>query len=171
MAYRNQFDYSGENQISGETAENLFESIAKKKNFSIQKASLRQQYSHIDFILKNKDKTYLIDVKARKKISRHQKDFQDDLVWIEFKNVMGNVGWIYGSADFIAFEREKDFVLVARKNLVILCEKMVKSERVSNPVDALYKIFSRKTRKDELTLIKMQDIISSTKTYIWEKEQ
>jgi hypothetical protein len=173
MGYRNQFDYTGQNQISGETAEAIFESVAKKRNFAIQKATMKQQYAHIDFILTDnqKNKTYLIDVKARKKISRHQKDFQDELIWIEFKNVLGNNGWLFGSADFIAFERQNDFVLVARKNLITLCEKIVKKEKATNPADALYKTFSRKTRKDELSLIKMDDILSSTKTFIWPKEQ
>jgi hypothetical protein len=44
-----------------------------------------------------------------------------------------------------------------------------KPEKVSNPIDALYKTFSRKTRKDELSLIKMEDILKNIKTSIWQK--
>jgi hypothetical protein len=172
MGYRNSFDYSGQNQISGECAESKFEKLANKKGLKVKKANKSQQFAHIDFILiDKKNTTHLVDVKARKKVSRTSSSFSDDLVWIEFKNVSGNEGWLYGASDFIAFERESDFVIVPRANLVNLCENLVTQKRVSVSSEALYSKYTRNGRKDELSLIKMQDILSRTKTYIWEKEQ
>ena len=170
MGYRNSFDFTGQNQISGENAESTFEQIALKKNLKIKKATIKQQLSHIDFILTDKaNKNFLIDIKSRKRISRSAESFSDDLVWIEFKNVAGNQGWLYGASDFIAFEREMDFIIVPRKSLVLLCERIVSNIRVDKSKDCLYKKYSRKDRKDELSLIKMDDILKNIKVSIWEK--
>lgn len=170
MGYRNSFDFSGQNQISGERAEDLFEKIALKKNLKIQRATVKQQLSHIDFILTNtKNQSFFFDVKARKKISRASTDFSDDLVWIEFKNVAGNQGWLYGSSDYVVFERENDFVIVPRVNLVSLCERIVSNIKVDKSKDCLYKKYSRKDRQDEISLIKMKDIVENIKVSIWNK--
>lgn len=170
MGYRNSFDFTGQNQISGERAEDLFEQMALKNNLKIKKATQRQQLSHIDFILTNeKGQNFFLDIKARKKISRTSQDFSDDLVWIEFKNVAGNDGWLYGASDYIVFERENDFVIVSRKNLVSLCERIVSNIRVDKSKDCLYKRYSRKDRKDEISLIKMKDILDNIKVSIWQK--
>ena len=113
MGYRNSFDFNGQNQLSGEKAEDLFENLALKKNLKVQKATTKQQLSHIDFILTNaKNQSFFFDIKARKKVSRSSDSYSDDLVWIEFKNVAGNQGWLYGGSDYIVFEREDDFVIV-----------------------------------------------------------
>jgi hypothetical protein len=170
MGYRNSFDFTGQNQISGEKAEDLFEKLALKKNLKIKKANQKQQLSHIDFILTNeKGQNFFLDIKARKKISRTSQDFSDDLVWIEFKNVAGNEGWLYGASDYIAFERQHDFVLVPRKNLASLCERLVSNVKVDKSKDCLYKRYSRKDRKDELSLIQMKDILENIKVSIWSK--
>jgi hypothetical protein len=170
MGYRNSFDFSGQNQLSGEKAEDLFQKIALGKNLKVQKATTKQQISHIDFILTNgKNQSFFFDIKARKKISRTSDSYSDDLVWIEFKNVAGNQGWLYGAADYIVFERENDFVLVPRENLVFLCERLVSNVIVDKSKDCLYKKYSRKDRKDELSLIKMKDITENIKVSIWKK--
>jgi hypothetical protein len=170
MGYRNSFDFNGQNQLSGEKAEDLFEKIALTKKLKVQKATTKQQLSHIDFILtNNKNQNFFFDVKARKKISRTSDSYSDDLVWIEFKNVAGNQGWLYGASDYIVFERENDFVIVPRGNLVSLCERLVSNVTVDKSKDCLYKKYSRKDRKDELSLIKMKDIIDNIKVSIWEK--
>ena len=170
MGYRNSFDFSGQNQLSGEKAEDLFEKIALGKNLKVQKATAKQQISHIDFILTNgKNQSFFFDIKARKKISRTSDSYSDDLVWIEFKNVAGNQGWLYGASDYIVFERENDFVIVPRGNLVSLCERLVSNVTVDKSKDCLYKKYSRKDRRDELSLIKMKDITENIKVSIWKK--
>jgi hypothetical protein len=171
MGFRSRYDSTGESQKMGESAEGSFELLALKKNLKIEKASEKQQKSHIDFILTDlKNKKYFVDVKACKKTSRNSTKTNENLVWIEFKNVAGFKGWLYGAADFIAFERSDDFVIVPRTALVNLCERIVNtSKKVSLVEDALYSIYNRKGRKDEISLIKMEDILKNTKCSIWQK--
>ena len=173
MGYRNKYDYTGESQKNGMTAENSFEDLAKQKNLNPIRATRKQQISHIDFILNAKNGLkYTVDVKARKKSSRSDFKVNDELVWIEFKNVSGNQGWLYGAADYIAFEREDDFIIVSRLNLVTLCERLVnKKLKTTTSKDALYKMYTRIGRNDEISIIKMQDILNNTKTTIWKKFQ
>lgn len=171
MRYRSAFDKTGQSSEMGGKAEDAFEFLAKKRNLKIEKASLRQQLSNIDFIITNNNKKTFIDVKACKKTSRNSQNSNEEFVWIEFKNINGNNGWLYGSSDFIAFERKDDFVLVPKKPLIFLCERIVnKLNKVDKVSEALYSIYSRKGRKDQISLIKMKDILDNIKTTIWKKE-
>jgi hypothetical protein len=170
MGYRNRFDHTGQNQKDSDLAENTFKKIALSKGFVVKDATRNQQLSHIDFFLEDKNKKiYTFDVKARKKVSRTDSSTEDSLIWVEFKNVMGANGWLYGAADYIAFEREIDFLIIDRKNLVTLCERIVQNKKVNSSKDALYAKYTRTGRKDEISLIKMEDICNSMKTYIWTK--
>lgn len=173
MIFRSKFDHTGESQKMGESAENFFEKLAKQKNLNPIKATKKQQISHIDFILTAKnDIKYLVDVKARKKSCRTDSGVSDELVWIEFRNVAGNKGWLYGAADYIAFERENDFIIVSRLNLITLCDRLVnKNLKTNTSKDALYKVYSRVGRNDEISMIKMQDILDNIKTTVWNKSQ
>lgn len=170
MGYRNRFDHTGQNQKDSDFAEQTFKKIALTKGFSVKDATRNQQLSHIDFLLEDKDKKiYTFDVKARKKVNRTDDSTEDSLVWVEFKNVAGADGWLYGAADYIAFERESDFLIINRLNLVTLCERVVQNKKVTSAKDALYAKYTRLGRKDEISLIKMEDICNGMKTYIWSK--
>lgn len=172
MGYRNRFDHTGQNQKDSDLAEGTFKKIALSKGFLVKEATKRQQLSHIDFFIEDKEKkVYTFDIKARKKISRSDSSTEDSLVWIEFKNVAGADGWLYGSADYIAFERESDFLIINRKNLVTLCERIVQNKKVSSSKEALYAKYTREGRRDEISLIKMEDICNNMKTYIWSKNE
>jgi Holliday junction resolvase-like predicted endonuclease len=171
MGYRSAFDKTGQSSEMGSKAEDIFEILANNKKLKIERATLKQQLSNIDFIITNKDKKTFVDVKACKKTSRSSSESNDEFVWIEFKNINGNNGWLYGASDFIAFERKHDFIIVPKKPLIVLCERIInKSIRVDKTSDALYSIYSRKGRKDEISLIKMQDILNNIKVTIWNKE-
>lgn len=170
MGYRNRFDHTGQNQKDSDFAEQAFKKIALSKGFSVKEATKNQQLSHIDFLIEDKNKkTYTFDVKARKKVNRTDDSTEDNLVWVEFKNVAGSHGWLYGAADYIAFERESDFLIINRLNLVTLCERVVQNKKVTSAKDALYAKYTRAGRKDEISLIKMEDILNGMKTYIWLK--
>jgi hypothetical protein len=173
MGFRSRYDYTGKCQEMGESAENIFESLAKEKKLNPVRTTRKQQIAHIDFILTAKNGVkYFVDVKARKRSARNNSKLSDDLIWIEFKNVAGNNGWLYGSADYIAFERENDFVIVSRANLVTLCERIVNLNSITkDPKDALYKLYTRTDRRDKICMIKMQDILDNIKTTIWKKSQ
>ena len=160
--------------LEGLTAEKEFSRLAKIRGFKVEPATGMEQFDHIDFHLTSDEEdgimTAMVDVKSRKRISRSNKEFQDDLVWIEFKNVRGKDGWLYGIADFIAFEIEDNFILSFRKELVDWCESHIDTKtKVSNPEDALYFGYTRKGKQDLLSLIRMKDIENLPNTAIWEK--
>jgi hypothetical protein len=171
MKYRNRFDFSGQCSEMGNDAEQLFAKIAESKLWNVTKATRKEQLEHIDVFLENeKAQKHAIDVKARKKISRKDEDCTDDLLWVEFKNVAGNDGWLKGKAHYIAFERENDFVIVRRKALLSLCSSIIDFKKiVDKSSDALYCLYRRKNRQDEISIIKFSDILNNLSFVIWEK--
>lgn len=148
-----------ESQEVGAKAESLFAEIYKSRGKELRKANTKQdKFEHIDFFFANGES---VDVKARKKINRKNKAAQDDLIFVEIKNVSGKNGWLHGKADWIAFERENDFVIVSRKELVKLVDFLVDKEKwVDKTENALYKVYRRWNRPNEMvTLLKMKDIL------------
>jgi len=155
----------------GQKAEDLFVEVCWKKGYQATKSSKEKDiYDHIDYYVKNKTGDIkAFDVKSRKRASRGDSKFNDDWIWIEFKNVRGNKGWIKGKADFIAFELENAFLVVGRADLREFCKKRIKDTktRVHKPWEARYKLYTRRGRKDVLTQIKTQDIKDNLKTWEW----
>jgi hypothetical protein len=158
--YKNKFDRDGQCSVMGVTAEVSFQEILKDLG-EVSAASFNGQMSHIDFNLVTADKKKVkYEVKARKRVSRQDTEVNDDLIWIEFMNVQGKLGWLYGKADFIAFERNNDFVVVNRLNLVAMAEEKCKVlDKVTYSGDALYKGYQRKGRNDLISIVRMSDIL------------
>ena len=172
MTYRNKYDKTGQCSIEGHQAEKSLEDLAREKGFVVTKATREQNmHDHIDTFLEGKNKTVSADVKARKRTSRRDKKFNDDWVWVELKNVQGRNGWLYGKADFIIFEREKDFVLVPRKGLIKLVNEQVRFDLsfVEKAYQARYRIYQRARRRDQITQLKMEDILNINNVAIWNK--
>ena len=144
----------------GQQSESDFEKAANKENYIVSKATREENmFKHIDFFLGQDHFKFGVDVKARKKTNRSDSSFNDDWTWIEFKNVRGNPGWLYGEADFIGFEREDDFLLVNRQKLIEYCDEKVDLETiVDKAYNAEYKGYQRKGRKDLITRIRMDDL-------------
>ena len=161
----------------GQRAETCFKGLAERRGYTvIQTSAASNMREHIDFILAmddEPDKT-AVDVKARKKVSRYSDEYDDENVWIEFNNVRGNLGWLYGKADKIAFERAFDFVLVDRESLREYCEATVSPVIVKSTAEAVYKSFQREGRKDVISRVPMKDILHpysfTVGTEIWKKE-
>lgn len=172
MAYINKLDKTGKCSKEGHAAEKTFGMLVQSKGYILQEATKEQNMkSHIDYFLEGKDKTVSVDVKARKRTSRKDKKFNDEWIWLEIKNVTGRDGWLYGKADFIVFEREQDFVLCPRKSLVELVNETVRFDLsfVENAFQAKYRIYQRKGRRDQITQVKMQDILNQKGTVLWNK--
>ena len=148
--------------FEGKEAEDEFIKYAEKYGFTTRKSSKDDDCRrHIDFFIKNKEgQEFSIDVKNIKRVSRNGTELQDSLIWVEFLNVQGRDGWLNADADFIAFRLTEGFILVNRKKLLILAEKLVdKNDIVKNSKDALYKGYRRSDRPKELTsIIKLSDI-------------
>ncbi len=158
----------------GLITENDFVKEAEKRNYEVIKSSKRDDmYKHIDFYLKKNGKAFSVDVKARKKTSRSDKSFDDEYTWVEFKNVAGGAGWLYGEANYIVFEREKEFIFIDRKELLKFCLDSVEDEHVRHASKAIYKKYQRLDRKDVISRIKLDDAIKQNYfTYpnlSWEK--
>ena len=160
-----------ENMELGLKTESLFEETAKKENFIVRKSSLSEdRYKHIDFFLEQDHFKYSVDVKARKKTTRGDVKVNDEWTWIEFKNVLGRKGWLYGEADYIAFERADDFLMINRENLVKFCEDKVDLKTmVSRAYQAEYKVYQRQGRKDLITRVRMDDLANLEGNIILQK--
>ena len=145
---------------TGERAENIFERVAKKEHFKVYKANRDQNINqHIDFFISCYHFNFSVDVKARKKINRGDSEVNDEWTWIEFKNVRARPGWLYGKADYIAFEREFDLLIVNRYKLIEFCEDKIDLENIVPSTHmAEYAAYQRKGRKDLISRVCMDDI-------------
>ena len=171
ITQRNRYDKTGECIQSGLGAEQIFDQIAESKNLEVKNASRRENiHKHIDKYVTQESKTWSVDIKARKKTSRSDSDAQDEWIWIEFQNVRGNLGWLYGEADNIAFETQDSFVIVDRKSLIDYVENAVDMAKpVRKSYLAKYKTYQRAGRNDLLTMVELSKIIENCNHFVWQK--
>ena len=98
------------------------------------------------------------DVKAVKKVNRSDGETDETIHWVELINVRGNKGWLYGEADYFAFELDDYWVIVGKQPLqTFIAKKCAKKETSERP--ELYKIYNRKDRLDAITLVKTIDLM------------
>jgi len=92
-----------------------------------------------------------------------------DEIWVEFLNVRGDKGWLYGEARIIAFDmpEEGGFVVIDRLDLVDYCEENVKDILVEKKHDAHLKKYSRKDREDVITMLKLLDLREIKSFRVW----
>jgi len=158
----------------GQESELKFSQLAKLRGFLVEPATGMEQFDHIDFHLTSEEEdgtmTAMIDVKARKRINRNDDEFDDEWLWIEFKNVSGKLGWIHGLADFIAFETKNSFVVSYRKELCDWCIDHVDTKKtVSSAQEAEYIAYSRKGKQDLIARILTEDVIRLPHSQVWKK--
>lgn len=138
----------------GQETESNFGETLREHYEGVRPATLQEQYKHIDWVCSIGS----IDVKAMKSVQRSSK-VQSDLIWIEFKNNCGDAGWLYGSQDYIAFECQKQYLLVRRGDLQELAENLCNlDDKVDSAKEALYKSYSRKNRRDIISMIRRDDL-------------
>ena len=168
---KNKYDKTGECLETGLGAEQLFDQIATSKNLEVKNAKRRENMQkHIDKYVTENGETWSVDIKARKKTSRSNSQVQDDWIWIEFQNVRGNIGWLYGDADHIAFETQDNFTIVEKDSLIKYVENVVdmgKSVKYSS--QAQYRTYRRAGRNDLLTMVELSEIKNNCKHFVWEK--
>lgn len=98
------------------------------------------------------------DVKAMKKVNRSDDKPNENIHYVELKNVQGHPGWLYGEADYFAFETEEYFILVNKVLLQnFIKDKCAAKEWCEKP--ELYKLYQRKDRLDIMTLVKTIDLM------------
>lgn len=111
---------------------------------------------HIDIIWYYQEgkKPVTIDVKSMKKDKRSDSKPNPDIQWIELKNVNGKGGWLYGKADYIAFEGENDWLMIQRKTLAKVIEDAIVDKTITHDrSESWYRYYQRKGRKDILTKV------------------
>ena len=130
----------------------------KQKEFQFSKffekvvASTREQdiQEHWDFAVR-------YDVKMIKRELRGG-EYDENIHWVEIKNVHGNRGWLYGDADFFSFEVDSYWVIVAKETLQeFIKEKCHRKQGCDTP--QLYQLYQRTSRKDIITLVKTIDLM------------
>lgn len=105
---------------------------------------------------------FKVDVKGLKKRLRSDDAPDETIHWVELTNVNGDMGWLYGEADYFAFELEDYWVIVERLKLINLI-----NEKLSNNISIIpipYQKYSRKGRRDVLTLVKTTDLMYIAET-------
>lgn len=98
------------------------------------------------------------DVKAVKKTNRSDVDTDDSIHWVELINVRGKKGWLYGEADYFAFELDDYWMIVSKKSAQDLIADKCKNKEMSDH-PSLYKLYSRNGRQDMITLVKTIDLM------------
>jgi hypothetical protein len=156
---RNRFDKKDSLEL-GNKAEDAFMEIATARGWKISAATKEQNINeHWDFLIEKEGQTYKVEVKSEKRIQRDDHASQTEFVWVELRNVRGEVGWLFGVADLIAFEKQNAFVFVKRLDLLgVVNQKVNLVAKVKSAKEALYKIYTRNGRKDKLTLLPVHDI-------------
>jgi hypothetical protein len=89
-----------------------------------------------------------IDVKAIKKND-------ENIHFVEFRNVQGKKGWLYGDADGFAFETEDYWIEVKKEDLQDFVHKKCIDKTKGWGV---YELGSRKGAKDLITKVKTIDL-------------
>jgi hypothetical protein len=99
------------------------------------------------------------DIKGVKSKTRGK--LPDDTIhYIEFVNVLGKTGWLYGKSDYIAFETNTEWLVVNREDLIKFAEKfrnqLVSVKPYKNP--ELYKLYHRPDRKDKFVMVETSEL-------------
>ena len=149
-----------------------FEEAAEKRGYSPKK-SRNMGLNHVTHVLKAKGKEgKAVELKFDLKKIKNKKQSQDWL-WVEFKNSEGRFGWVHGEADFVAFERQEDFLLVNRRELLgwLNSGKKIRYDLpfVSLAKQAKYRIYKRAGKKEEITQIHAEDLKGLESYKVWKK--
>ena len=168
---QNKHDKGGKCLAVGLEAERQLALVAEKKKVSIRKSSRHDDMcEHFDYHFDFKDKSKKVEIKAMKRLSRKGEP-QDEWIWVEFKNVRGKKGWLYGSADLISFEFKEYFLFVDRQELVQISESLINiTDIVKKPELAKYKVYHRWNRPNELVgMINASDLKKVKNKMYWRK--
>lgn len=146
----------------GSIAEGLFQKFLINNYIFFRRATQKEQFNHIDFIYLH-EKTLnpcAVEVKYSKKINRTDSDVSSEYIWVEFKNVRGDNGWLFGDSDYIAFydKFKNRFIMTETRILRERCQELCSRGSTIDKNDALYKHYTRPGRKDDISLIKITDL-------------
>lgn len=151
--------------VKGMKAEMAFENYVTAMGWEVEKASFADDIKrHIDYyvsnpVLRNTRKSF--DVK---------RSSSPNEMWIEHTNVNGNIGWLRGESDYIAFyldDTDRRFLVVDRDELLDFWESVVDTDVTDNKRDAYLRAYQRDGRKDLIAKVKEDDIRALVTTRTW----
>jgi hypothetical protein len=109
--------------------------------------TMQDMHEHWDFAVK-------FDVKKIRSVDEFG---ESNYHWVEIYNVNGEAGWLYGKADYVAFETKKFWVVVPIKQLQeYVKENMIKEYADKKP----YYLYRREGRRDKLVMVPTIDLCS-----------
>ena len=144
----------------GRRAEELFVVTAHSRGWSVTPASKEADiHEHWDFEIVKDGYKRKVEVKAMKRESRGDESLNQEWVWIEFRNVRGEVGWLFGKANWIVFETADSFLIIDRHDYYQHVRRAVDREaKVESAREAKYKTYTRKGRPDQIAQIRLEDL-------------
>jgi hypothetical protein len=148
--------------IDGKEAEKKLKGLFKK---TVKATKQQDIHEHWDTQVEIGGKMLKIDVKALKRDNRLDSEPNENIHWVEIRNVRGNKGWLYGESDLIAFETSDYFVLVGTLKLRKFLEKKVGytpetiSDITISKTKNLYEPYGRYGRKDIIVKVKTMDLM------------
>lgn len=154
----------------GKNAECKFFTLCSKyQNIRIRNATKFEEIIyHYDYVIQikenNKPKYHRIEVKSMKSKKRGQKQ-DPNVIYLEYKNITGGVGWLYGKADYIAFEQKSFFILFPRLDLLKFAEYKINRIKLSNRSGITNTLYSRKNRKDLVGCFSLNEIKTKCKNF------
>lgn len=147
----------------GKKAEMEFLQIINRLNLEYRNASKKEEiFNHWDFLIKSNNVILegKYEVKSMKAKERGQKP-NSNIIFIEIKSVGGNKGWIYGDADYIAFQTPDGFLIFPRKNLQNYTDSKISSMPLVNRSGLIWTTYTRKDRHDLVAIFPINELIKS----------
>lgn len=165
------YDKGGACWSRGRQFEEVCKEAFKARGYAIRPSTKEEDMKlHADFFAYSPTwgRWLTIDAKAMKRISRNGA-LQEDFAYIEWKNTSGYPGWTVRGADVVVFERRSDMIVIAREVLLGFAKERVdRDKKVDLPFDSLYCSYSRESRQDEISLIRLNDLPKDN-IQIWSK--
>lgn len=136
--------------ISGGKTEQAFASLFS----NVTPATLKQnKYEHWDLHIGIK-----VEIKGMRKVDRNDQYFDENIHWLELIGNYGHLGWVYGKADYFAFETIDYWIIVSRESLQKWIPANVEKKFYDRPT--LYKLYQTRGTKSQITLVKSLDLCS-----------
>lgn len=128
----------------------------------IESTTEEDMFSHWDFRVQG----YKYDAKSKERTEVDGKKY----IWVEFKNVRGKKGWLFGEADYIAFDFDTFWMVAGRKKLLEVIKPKVDWDTLVDEVDEKipWTMYSRRGREDGVMWIDVLSIME-TEPQIWWK--
>lgn len=125
------------------------ESFKKLLGASATKSSaFADRMDHFDFNVK-------FDVK---KIRSTDEWGEANYVWVEVMNIKGNDGWLFGKADYFAFETLNYWIIVDAETLRKFIEEKVTIPDLLFDKKEPYRLYRRHGRLDKVVMVPILDI-------------